>query len=200
METLLGYHQNRAAIQVPDNMRHAPRRALGRPVTVAFGIAVVVAIAWLSPSIVGAMHAADHRFNIEGYVCGPDGKPIADVTVTAKDARVDVRASAVTDSSGYYKAVLHLHNDNRGDPIAVYANDQEKKTTAVFDTKDLETDRGATVNFGSGCEKANQGPGPWVYYTIGIGLAMAVVLAGARLMKSKRKSPQKRKVKRKQVS
>lgn len=181
-------------------MRHAAPRTPSRPVTVAFWLAIVGVMAWLTPTVVNAMHAADHRFNVEGYVCGPDGKPMADVTVTAKDTRADVRASGVTDSSGYYKAVLHLHNDNRGDPIVVFANDQEKKTTAVFDANDTETDRGATINFGSGCEKSDQGTRPWVYYTIGIGLAMAVVLAGARFMKAKRKSQQKKRGKRKQVS
>ena len=178
-------------------MRHATRRTLRRPVTVVFSVALAGAAAWLSPVIVDAMHAADHRFNIEGYVCGPDGKPLADVTVTAKDTRVDVRASGITDSNGYYKAVLHLHNDNRGDPVVVMANDQEKKTVAVFDTKDLETDRGATVNFGNGCEKSAQDPRAWVYYTAGIGLAMAAAFAGARLMKSKRKPLPKKKGKRK---
>lgn len=176
-------------------MRHAPRGVSIRPFTVAFGVALVGAVAWLSPSI--AMHAADHRFNVEGYVCGPDGKPLADVVVTAKDTRADVRATGVTDSNGYYKAVLHLHNDNRGDPIVVMANDQEQKAVAIFDAKDLETDRGATVNFGSGCEKFDQGPRPWVYYTAGIGLAMVVAFAGARLMKAKRKPLPKRKGKRK---
>jgi hypothetical protein len=143
------------------------------------------------------MHAADHRFNVEGYVCGPDGKPMADVLITAKDTRVDVRATTVTDSQGYFKAVLHLHNDNRGDPIVVTANDQEKKTTAEFDPKDTEADRGATFVFGSGCEKSGQGTPSWVYYTVGIGLAMAGAVAGARLIKASRKPPQKRKGRRK---
>ena len=180
-------------------MRYASRWTLRRPKTVAFAIVLIGATAWWSPVIVEGMHAADHRFNVEGYVCGPDGKPLADVSVTAKDTRADVRATAVTDSNGYYKAVLHLHNDNRGDPIVVIANDQEMKTTAIFDAKDPETDRGAVVHFGSGCEKQDQGPRPWVYYTVGIGLAMVAAFAGARFMKSQRKASAKKKGKRKKV-
>jgi hypothetical protein len=138
-----------------------------------------------------AMHEIDHRFTVEGYVCGPDGQPVKDLSVTVKDARVDVRMTAVTDDRGYYKATLHLHNDNRGDPIVVTANDQEKKTTALFDVKDVKTERRATVNFGTGCESAGEGPARWVYYTAGIGLAMVVAFAGAQLVKARRK-PQKR--------
>jgi len=138
-----------------------------------------------------AMHETDHRFTVEGYVCGPDGQPMKDQAVSVKDARVDVRASAVTDDQGYYKATLHLHNDNRGDPIVVTAQDQEKKATALFDVKDVKTERKVTVNFGAGCEASVGGPRPWVYYTAAIGLAMVVAFAGAQFVKARRK-PQKR--------
>ena len=149
-------------------------------------------VIWFStPAPSDAMHETDHRFTVEGYVCGPDGQPVKDLPVSVKDARVDVRASAVTDDQGYYKATLHLHNDNRGDPIVVTAKDQEKKATALFDVKDVKTERKVTVNFGSGCEAAEGGPRPWVYYTAGIGLAMVVAFAGAQFVKARRK-PQKR--------
>jgi hypothetical protein len=182
---------------VSDNTRQFTARAFRLSFLPVLVLAIVGTAAWWSPSSGLAMHAADHRFNVEGYVCGPDGKPVAGVLITAKDTRVDVRATTVTDSQGYFKAVLHLHNDNRGDPIVVIANDQEKKTTAEFDPNDTEADRGATFVFGSGCDKSGGGTPTWVYYTAGIGLAMAGAVAGARLIKAARKPPQKRRGKRK---
>lgn len=133
------------------------------------------------------MHEADHRFSVEGHVCDSSGQPVKDLTVHVKDSRVDVRASAVTNDRGYYKATLHLHDDNRGDPIVVIAKDEEKKTKADFNANDKETERHVTVNFGTGCEAADHGPQPWVYYTAGIGIAMVAAFAGVRLLKGKRK-------------
>jgi hypothetical protein len=182
-----------AATQAPSGMVHVPRgiSTKGGLWTVV-GIGVVGCVVSLSfPAPSGAMHEVDHRFTVEGYVCGPDGRSVAGLAVNVKDALVDVRAAVVTDDRGYYKATLHLHNDNRGDPIVVIAKDQEKKTTALFDIKDVHTERKVTVNFGTGCEPTDQGPQPWVYYTAGIGLAMVAAFAGAQFMKARRQ-PQKR--------
>jgi MYXO-CTERM domain-containing protein len=177
-------------------MKQAPRGTPlrhGLPALVMAGAAGVAGllVGLLASSPSEAMHEIDHRFTVEGYVCGSDGQPVKDLSVTVKDARVDIRMTAVTDDRGYYKATLHLHNDNRGDPIVVTAKDQEKKTTALFDVKDVKTERIATVNFGTGCEAGDEGPRPWVYYTAGIGLAMVAAFAGARFVKARRK-PQKR--------
>lgn len=181
-----------AATRTLSGRRPAPGRSSG-PGTVWGAVGIVAAgVAALScPVQAIAMHEVDHRFTVEGHVCGPDGHPVTDLAVTIKDARVDVRAAAVTDERGYYKATLHLHNDNRGDPIVVTAKDQEKKTTALFDVKDVHTERKVTVNFGAGCEAADQGSPSWVYYTAGIGLAMVAAFAGAQFVKARRR-PQKR--------
>ena len=140
------------------------------------------------PGVAVAMHEADHRFAVEGHVCGPDGQPVADAQVFVKDQR-DQRVSGTTvytDRRGRYKAVLHLHNDNRGDPILVTAGDKEQRITAQFDAKDHETERKAVVHFGAGCESAG-GPEPWMY-GVGIGVLAVAVFAGARLMRRQRRS------------
>lgn len=165
-------------------------------------LGVVAALAGLgslvsSPGLTVAMHEADHRFIVEGYVCGADGRPIPDVQVIVKDTRVSVGASGYTDGHGYYKATLHLHNENRGDPILVAALDQERRVTAQFDTTDAEAERKARVNFGSGCETANQGVPDWFYYAVGIGLVTAAVLAGTKLARSRRRSAKRGKRQRK---
>lgn len=127
-----------------------------------------------------AMHEIDHRFTVEGYVCGQDGRPVSDLQVVVKDTRVSVGTSVYTDARGYYKATLHLHNDNQGDPILISIRDQEKKIAAKFDPNDVRTERRAIVNFGSGCEQTDEGTVNWVYYGLGLGLAGSAALAGAK--------------------
>jgi MYXO-CTERM domain-containing protein len=157
---------------------------------------LVLGAAWVvvfasAPSVAVAMHEVDHRFTVEGHVCKADGTPAAEAQVVVKDTRVSVGTTVFADAGGHYKATLHLHNDNRGDPILVTALEQEKKVTALFDVKDVKTERQVTVNIGSGCEASAGGPPPWVYYGAGVGLAAVAVVAGARLIKKRQRSQQR---------
>ena len=106
----------------------------------ALGVAFFLAVS-ASSSGVEALHKTDHRFSVEGLVCGPDGKPIQDEQVIVKDTRTSVSATAFTDDDGYYKATLHLHDDNVGDPLLVTVQDNKQETRAQFDPKDRETER-----------------------------------------------------------
>lgn len=133
------------------------------------------------------MHEADHRFTVEGYVCGLDGRPSADVQVIVKDLGVSEGASAYTNSRGYYRATLHLHNENRGDPILVKALNEERRVTALFDPKDRTTERVATVHFGSGCEQAASEGSRWLYYGAGVGLVAVMVIAGTKWLEHRRR-------------
>jgi len=134
-----------------------------------------------------AEHEADHRFTVEGFVCGNDGRPVAETEVIVKDTRASVGKAGYTDGRGYYKVTLHLHNDNLGDPILVMVRDQEQRVTARFDPKDAHTERKVAVNFGSGCEQAPEGPHNWVYYSIGVGLAAVAAFAGAKWIRKHRR-------------
>jgi hypothetical protein len=164
-------------------------RRTGRNV-VGAAWAVLLGFTYLA-GIAGAMHEVDHRFTVEGYVCGPDKRPVSDAKVIVKDTRVSVGTAVFTDASGYYKATLHLHNDNLGDPILVAALEQEQTTKAQFDPKNVKDERHVVVNIGSGCEGAEGGSPVWVYYGAGVGLAAGAVAIGARLMR-KGQQPEKR--------
>ncbi|MBU6434484.1 MAG: hypothetical protein KJS98_14340, partial [Nitrospirae bacterium] len=50
----------------------------------------ILAIAMVGgiPSVVSATHEADHRFTVEGFVCGADGKGSANIDVLVKDTRI----------------------------------------------------------------------------------------------------------------
>jgi 4-amino-4-deoxy-L-arabinose transferase-like glycosyltransferase len=154
----------------------------------------VLAIAILSgfPSVVAATHEADHRFTVEGYVCGVDGKSSANVDVLVKDTKISYGQIVKTDGDGHYKASFHLHNDNLGDPLLIEANGQQQHQKVSFDPKDLEAERIIQVNFGTGCAQDRSGIPLWVY--LGAGAVAAVVggFIGLKLIRSWRKQEQKR--------
>ena len=144
------------------------------------------------PSVVGATHEADHRFTVEGFVCGADGKSSADVDVLVKDTKISYGQIVKTDASGYYKAAFHLHNDNLGDPLLIEANGQQQQQKISFDPKDLEAERIIQVNFGTGCIQDRNSAPMWVYLGAG-GVAAAVGgFIGFKLIRSWRKQEQKR--------
>ena len=144
------------------------------------------------PSVVSATHEADHRFTVEGYVCGADGKSSANTDVLVKDTRISYGQVVKTDGDGHYKAAFHLHNDNLGDPLLIEANGERQERKVSFDPKDLETERIIQVNFGTGCAHDKGNDALWLYLGSG---AVAVAVGGfigAKLLRTWRKQEQKR--------
>ena len=119
-----------------------------------------------------------------------EGKASPQVEVLVKDTRVTVGQTVKTDSDGYYKVTLHLHNDNLGDPLLVEAGPEQKEFKVHFDPKDLETERHLRVDFGSGCER-DLGPPLWLVY----GFAGVVVgiggLIGLKIFKKRKRDAQR---------
>jgi hypothetical protein len=153
---------------------------------------LAVAMVGALPSVVSATHEADHRFTVEGVVCGTDGKRSANIDVLVKDTKISYGQIVKTDGDGYYKAAFHLHNDNLGDPLLIEANGQQQQQKVSFDPKDLETERIIQVNFGTGCIQDKGSTPLWVY--LGSGAAAAAVggFIGVKLIRSWRKQEQKR--------
>ena len=154
------------------------------------------------PDLVEATHETDHRFTISGYVRDKEGRPLADVRVGVRDLR-DQKiepASTFTDGKGFYKALLHLHNDNAGDPIQVSAKDEKTgldetaQVRAEFNPKDRHSERQATVDLGSVPAGAQEGGGlganesdglpSWVY---GFGGLLVVGAIGVDVVWSRRR-------------
>jgi hypothetical protein len=178
-----------AATQTPNEWKHGHGSVRFK----AFArIALAVSASWISgitylAGVAEAMHEVDHRFTVEGHVCGGDGRPVPETKVIVKDTRVSIGTAVFTDSRGYYKAVLHLHNDNRGDPILVAALEEEQKVTAQFEAADVKSERQVTVNIGVGCAVQQEESSRWVYYGAGVGLAAAVVAAGVGFVKNRQR-------------
>lgn len=132
-----------------------------------------------------ATHEADHRFMVEGYVCGPDGKGLPNTDVLVKDTKISYGQVVRTDGDGYYKAMFHLHNDNLGDPILVEARGEQQNHKIQFDPKDLESERKIRVDFGTGCDVS--GPPVWLWWGGGAIVATAGTIIGMKLARSQRR-------------
>lgn len=157
-----------------------------------FGAAAVGLLVVAFPSGVSATHEADHRFTVEGFVCGADGKGVPNTDVLVKDTKISYGQVVKTDGDGYYKAAFHLHNDNLGDPILIEAGGEQQQQKVTFDPKDLETERRIQVNFGSGCVQQVGGPPRWVFAGLGAVAVAVGGLVGAKVFRSWRKQEQKR--------
>lgn len=156
------------------------------------GAATLLTTLWALSSPVIATHEFDHRFTVEGFVCGAGGQPVVDQKVIVKDTRVSVVETAYTDSYGYYKAILHLHDDNLGDPVLIIAGDQEQKTKVQFDLEDRSSERSIRVDFGTGCQVEREVPA-WVFYGAGgMGLLLAAYV-GARMIRRHQKAQRRAK-------
>lgn len=134
------------------------------------------------PSITSATHEADHRFMVEGYVCGEGGVGASNVDVLVKDTRVSYGQVVKTNGDGYYKALFHLHNDNLGDPLLIEARGEQKNLKIEFDPKDLESDRKVRVDFGVACSGGSSSS--WVWWGGGAALVAAGGAIGMRLLSS----------------
>jgi hypothetical protein len=139
------------------------------------------------------MHETDHRFTVSGYVYDKQGKPVRDARVHVRDLR-DQTVEAVTtytDGTGYYKAVIHLHNGNAGDPVQVTAVEEKlgleetKTVRAGFSPDDVKTERQMTVHIGPVPERLPDPAGFWRPIIVGLVFAGAV---GAMLWWRQRKT------------
>jgi hypothetical protein len=120
-----------------------------------------------------ATHEVDHRFVVSGYVRGADATPTASVKVVVTHPRSKLSETVLTDRSGHYSVLLHLHDSDAGDPVTVTAGEETRTIKADFDPKDHSTPRLAQVDFGAAPKSDGAGLPAWGY-----GLAGAV-LAGA---------------------
>lgn len=144
------------------------------------------------PVTLHATHEADHRFTVEGFVCGAEGKGRPNIEVLVKDTRISYGQTVTTDGEGYYKATFHLHNDNLGDPLLVEAAGVQQNHKVQFDPKDLEAERRVQVNFGSGCIHDPSAPPVWAWSALGVAVVGVGGFVGAKMFRSWRKQQARR--------
>lgn len=175
------------AARTPTSLGNRAWRGAGLSVALAGGL-----LAAAIPSLVLATHEADHRFTVEGFVCGADGDGVPGTDVLVKDTKISYGQVVKTESDGYYKATFHLHNDNLGDPLLVEAKGEQQNHKIQFDPKDLESERKIQVNFGSGCIDDVKGSPAWLWWGLGGVAAVAAGAVGLKMVRAQRKKERKR--------
>ena len=137
-------------------------------------VLVMVGAGVVGPGAAWATHEVDHRFVVSGSVRTADGAPRPDLKVVVAHPRSQLSETVFTDRSGEYSALLHLHDQDAGDPVTVTAGDEVKTIKAAYAPGDHHTPRTARVDFGPSAagEPSDRSMAWW--YGIGGGVVLAV--------------------------
>ena len=110
----------------------------------AFALAVFLTFLPLSALL--AMHEANHRYDVAGYVLDADDQAISGVTVAG---RLDgnPRGSGRSDSDGYYRFTMHLHDSDVGRELRLKTADDQGTVRLTMTPGDTTTLRLHHVNF-----------------------------------------------------
>ena len=137
------------------------------------------------PSSMGfATHATDHRFFVEGYIRDSEGNGLPNIKVFVRADSVETGTTAFSDQTGFYSALLHLHDPDVGTSITVVALGMTKHITAAFDPDDKTTERKGVVDIvkavpagqsaGAGIESSNSMYLAWGLGALVVGVAFGV--------------------------
>jgi hypothetical protein len=97
-----------------------------------------------------ATHAPDHRFIVLGYLIDAAGRPMADTAVIVTRVKTGLEHPTRTERDGFYFVVLHLHDQDEGDRLAVSAAGLHEEVTARYDVRDRRVERGTRVDVRDG--------------------------------------------------
>jgi hypothetical protein len=114
----------------------------------------LVLLAWLAlaglAGPAGATHLPDHRFLVLGYVTDAAGRPVPGTRVVVTRLRTGLEHPATTDRDGFYLVVLHLHDQDEGNRLAVQAGGVRGEVVARFDVGNARLERGTRVDVRAG--------------------------------------------------
>ena len=111
--------------------------------------ALAILLAVLPIPSVMSLHELDHRYDIMGYILDADGKAIPGVVVAAHLGN-KAMGSGRSDSSGYYRFRLHLHDSDVGRELRLKAADFQGSVRVSLTPGDSSTERLHHVNFVDG--------------------------------------------------
>ncbi|MGH7325613.1 MAG: carboxypeptidase-like regulatory domain-containing protein [Candidatus Rokuibacteriota bacterium] len=103
----------------------------------------------------GATHRVDHRYVLLGYVRDAMGRPVPWAAVRLVREKTGLAYDAETDAEGLYLVIVHLHDEDLGDPLVLALGPATFRVGARFDPLDPRTPRGTRVDFiaGEGWER-----------------------------------------------
>ncbi|MFQ6021532.1 MAG: hypothetical protein ACE5NW_02320 [Acidiferrobacterales bacterium] len=148
----------------------------------------------LLPPVALALHEIDHRYDVMGYVLDKEEKPIGEAQVRIyMDNRVV--GYEKTNSQGFYKIRLHLHDPDLGKTLRVQTANVSRNIKVTFTPGDKKTKRVHYANFIDGKliqRKLSRNTFPvWVYGAIAaIVIATAIMIALRRTRRMQRRHRQ----------
>jgi hypothetical protein len=123
-----------------------------------------------------SLHELDHRYDVMGYILSADRQPISGVTVAGR-VDGDRMGSGRSDSNGYYRFRMHLHDSDLGRELRLKTPEHQGTVRISLTPGDASTERIHHVNFVGGKLVEGELPG-----RAGISTTMVVVGAGAALL------------------
>ena len=111
--------------------------------------ALAVFLTVLPVSALLAMHEANHRYDVAGYILSADDQAISGVTVAG---HVDGKpmGSGRSDTDGYYRFTMHLHDTDVGRELRLKTADYQGTVRLTMTPRDTRTLRLHHVNFIAG--------------------------------------------------
>jgi hypothetical protein len=109
-------------------------------------IAVLLVAALLLPVGGAATHLPDHRFLVIGYVTDSEGRAIPGARVVVIRLKTGLEHPIRTEADGLYFVVLHLHDEDEGERLAIEVNGIRGEFRARFDVRDHKVERGTRLD------------------------------------------------------
>jgi hypothetical protein len=119
-------------------------------------VSVLLALA-LGASPSAATHLPDHRFLVLGFVTDAEGRPVAGARVVVTRLKTGLEHPATTERDGLFFVVLHLHDEDEGERLALDLRGVKGEVRARFDVKDKKVERGTRVDLRAGRVVENRG-------------------------------------------
>jgi len=120
-------------------MRRVPLAARSAVTMVALALA-------LAGRTAGATHLPDHRFLVLGFVTDSEGHPIAGARVIVTRLKTGAEYPTSTEQDGFYLVILHLHDEDEGERIAIDAKGVKGELRARFEVSNKKVERGTRVD------------------------------------------------------
>ena len=81
-----------------------------------------------------------------GYVSDGGGRPLPGVPVVVTRVRTGLAYRTRTEKDGFYLVVVHRHDEDEGDRLAISANGTGGEVVARYDVSDRKVERGTRVD------------------------------------------------------
>src|SRR5215813_199581 len=121
-------------------------RRFGLTAGISATAVAIVAVLFLAGGAAYATHQPDHRFLVLGYVVDGDGRPVSGARVTVTRLKTGAEYPTSTERDGFYLVILHLHDEDEGERLAIDAKGVKGELRARFNVANKKVERGTRVD------------------------------------------------------